>query len=428
MLVATVQNDSINTLNQISKALLTVCRDICQSCLIDYEVSQIAYTSNINAKDGKFEYLSYLDDSITKSTAFVSDQDKTANVRIQLNIPRRFQNFVRLVFSLWNVKFDKSLLVETVLSFQSVNGEWLFKNTYLGYIADIFFASNIDINNYNQTFQSIQHFYFNSGIEVSFDAVRQYVDKMRSNLKKMNESMMDALDSYNKKVSDILSGQADGAYWDERPDTHSNMIAISVICVSEDILWDISHMLLEKIETIASAYLNNVDISVCATSDKTRDYYMEKIPDFAVRTRSDDPFYSLVRRERKLKQAQVRIQFNPPKNFRKMTRFINYLYENSANLAHVITICSIWISNRKDYCATHCRTEIVNRIFNIVSHLDDEGLQTYAKHLKDALLPYYHKPENVDESTIDNDAAVQFIKSINEHVLKLREQKGEQIF
>jgi hypothetical protein len=58
--------------------------------LIDYEVSQIAYTSNIKAKDGKFEYLSYLDDSITKGTAFVSDQDKTANVRIQLNIPRRF--------------------------------------------------------------------------------------------------------------------------------------------------------------------------------------------------------------------------------------------------------------------------------------------------------------------------------------------------
>lgn len=298
--VSVAPNDDFNHLDRMSEALLTVCRDVCHSCLTDYDISPVAYSSNVKFENGDYEHIGYLDDDITRGIAFMEDLPKTANVRIQFNLPRRFQNFIRLIFMLWNTTYKAPLmLVDTIQAYQSVkeNGQrqWKFNGAHLGYISDIFFGDNIDLNNYNTVFQVIQKFYYEPQTKVTFQAVKAYIDKMRANMKSMNESVMDALDAYNKKVSDILSSQADGGYWDERPDTHSNMITISVICGTEEMLWATAYAIKDKIEILSDAYLNNADISVCATSDTQRNYYVEEIPDFVVRTREDDPFYSLVK-------------------------------------------------------------------------------------------------------------------------------------
>ena len=238
----------------------------------------------------------------------------------------------------------------------------------------------------------------------------------------MNESVLDTLDnnSEQRRMSDILSGQADAAYWDERPDTHSNMITVSVICGTEEMLWNTILLLKDKLELLSEAYLNNVDISICTTSDTERNYYIEEIPDFVVRTSKDDPFYALVKKTANVKQAQIRIQFDPPKDYRKMTRFISNMYENCSHVAHVITTCTIWKSDGRDYLETITATEIVNRIFKFVSELSDESCETYANHLQSALLPFYHTRDNEEKSTINKEDAIQFIKSINKRVLELR--------
>ena len=111
-----------------------------------------------------------------------------------------------------------------------------------------------------------------------------------------------------------------------------------------------------------------------------------------------------------------------------MARFMNHLYENAANVPHVITICSIWISDGRDYCATSSKVEVVNRIFRVVSRLNDSSCRDYAIHLKSALLPFYHTLGIKEESSISDEEAFQFIKSVNERVIELREKQGEPVF
>ena len=71
---------------------------------------------------------------------------------------------------------------------------------------------------------------------------------------------------------------------------------------------------------------------------------------------------------------------------------------------------AIWLP----YLAEHAKSEVVNRIFNIVSILGDDGCMTYAMWLKDALVPLYHEASDREVSSIDNDAAVRFVKSTNQ--------------
>ena len=63
---------------------------------------------------------------------------------------------------------------------------------------------------------------------------------------------------------------------------------------------------------------------------------------------------------------------------------------------------------------THTKTEVVNRIFNIISLEpveQDSRIRQYAGYLTDALLPFYHDSAT-EKTTLDIAKVEQFVMSV----------------
>ena len=100
MFAVSIHNKDYESLEDMAEKLIKVLEDVCLSCLRDYEISPVAYSYIDYFADGHSKYIKYLPDEISREIAFNEDLDTTANVRIQFNIPRRFQNFIRIVMNI----------------------------------------------------------------------------------------------------------------------------------------------------------------------------------------------------------------------------------------------------------------------------------------------------------------------------------------
>ena len=84
-------------------------------------ISPCAYTSNEHFRDNYTDSLVYLDDQITRNCAMTEDLYKTANIRIQFNLPPRFQNFIRLLNYIYRSKYcGMRILTDSITAYRSV--------------------------------------------------------------------------------------------------------------------------------------------------------------------------------------------------------------------------------------------------------------------------------------------------------------------
>lgn len=336
------------------------------------------------------------------------------------------------------------MLVDTMQTYRAVRvsgesnpySQYVYmENTYLGYI-DIDYMlrdDNFDINNYMSIYKVIETFY--TSMRVKFDDVKAYVDNMRRKKlqqKNVTESLMDNIEADERRMSDMLNSQPDAAYWDERPDIHSNMYVISIFSGTEEMVWEVVGSLMNELGELAGVLLDNADVSACCSSDPDSCYYIYNMPEYAVRTAFDDPFYAGLRStSTEMHQAQVRIQFNPPRDFRRMARFMSSLYERASNIPHMFSSCSTYVTmpGNREYWMTRTNTEIVHRIFHIrplAPVENDEKERRYGKFLVDALTPFYHEPDDVDKSSLDVHTAEQFVLKVFRRAYEMHKKRVEE--
>ena len=447
LVVIVLYNVSTDGLERCSGILLSDCADAAEACLTQYDISPCAYTSNEHFRDNYTDSLVYLDDQITRNCAMTEDLYKTANIRIQFNLPPRFQNFIRLLNYIYQSKYcGMRILTDSIMAYRSVPSaekiesyslmtrRYEYMPVHLGYIDNIFTAESLDINNYMSVYKMIESFY--GAARADYNAVKDYIGTVRQRLRRnnagINESLLDDIGAQAERADDLLNSQPDGVYWDERPDTHQNMYVVSIFSGTEEMVWTVAGRLMDSLGEMAGMLLDNADVCACCSNDPGSDYYIYDVPEWAVRTRDDDPFYDRLRETPSgMHQAQVRIQFNPPHDFRRMAKFISLLHKNGTNIPHVYTRCTTYatVPGSCAYGMTHTKTEVVNRIFNIISLElveQDSRIRQYAGYLTDALLPFYHDPAT-EKTTLDIVKVEQFVMSVfrrsrDRHLRKAQEE------